>query len=132
MTSTHYIWLLQYLLRFPPYGGTIPASEAEASNSPPRATGPALALSPSLPNRQEVSVSPPQTDQGAQVHPGGPLPQAGQYLLRQKPAGLDGQGRPRGFVYVHSFSTLESIQLEKACLEHSFLNMPGCPLLLLG
>ena len=102
MTSTHYIWLLQYLLRFPPYGGTIPASEAEASNSPPRATGPALALSPSLPNRQEGSVSPPQTDQGAQVHPRGPLPQAGQYLLRQKPAGLDGQGRPRGFVYVHS------------------------------
>lgn len=30
------------------------------------------------------------------------MPQAGQYLLRQKPAGLDGQGRPRGFVYVYS------------------------------
>lgn len=29
-------------------------------------------------------------------------------------------------------STLESIHLEKACLEHSFLNMPGCPPLLLG
>lgn len=107
MISTHYIWLLQYLPRFPPYGGTIPASEAEASDSPPRATGPALVLSLSLPDCQEGSVFPPQTDEGAQVHPGGPLSQAGQYLLRQKPAGLDGQGQRRGFVYVHSSFYLE-------------------------
>lgn len=83
---------------------------AEASNSPPQATGPARALSPSLRDSQKEPVSPPHTGWGTQLNPGSPLPQAGQYLLRPMPAGLDGQGQPRGCVCVHSrFSTSESI-----------------------
>lgn len=45
---------------------------------------------------------PPCTHWRTQFSPGITLPQAGQYPLWQVPAGLDGQGQPHGFVYVHS------------------------------
>ena len=83
------------------YEGGISASPAEASaNNALRATG--LAPAPCLPASQKGLVSSPCTYQGTQFSPGGTLFQAGQYLLRQVPEGLDVQSPPQG-IYVCEF-----------------------------
>lgn len=86
--------------------GALPAGGAKASTSPPRVADSALSRWSPLPDGHKGMVSPPCTLQGTQSGPGETLPQAGQFLLRQVPVGLDDQGQPRALGLTPSSSVI--------------------------